>query len=128
MAKRTSTAPSSTRALKRNAFSGSSSSSALPDHCAAAEPARPSHRRARTKVFTEGIVSLLGGGFGGHPLEVGGQAALDWDRDDLGKFVRMPGAQRLLELGIALRGGLDEHRVLLVVLHRALPAVDRAAR
>src|SRR2546421_12650971 len=40
----------------------------------------------------------------------------------------MASAQRLLELGIALRSRLDEHRVLLVVLQRALPAIDRATR
>src|SRR5439155_1221861 len=67
-------------------------------------------------------------GFRGHPLQVGGQAALDWDRDDLREFIRMPAAQRLLERRIALGRRLDQHRMLLVVPHGALPAIYRAAR
>ena len=45
-----------------------------------------------------------------------------------GKFVRMRCAQRVLERRIALGRRLDEHGVLLVVLHGVLPPIHGAAR
>ena len=59
---------------------------------------------------------------GGHPVEVGGKAALDWDRDDLRKFVGMAGADRRFERRIALGRGLDQQRMLFVVLYVVFPA------
>src|SRR6185436_19437807 len=126
MANLTSIAPSSARALKRNAFSGSSSSSVFLNSWANAGAARASQRTVTKRRFTKRF--SLAAGFGGDPVEVSGQSALDWDRDDLGKFVRMRAAQRLLERRIALGRGLDQHRVLLLVLHLAFPAIDRTAR
>src|SRR5690349_2658722 len=93
-------------------------------------PARANrpHSPPRRRTLGTGGRRLSTLGLGGDPLEVGGQSALDWDRDDFRKFVRMALAQRLLERRIALARRLDQHRVFFIVLHGILPAVHRAAR
>src|SRR5215831_9622137 len=68
-----------------------------------------------------------GPGFGIDPLEIGGEASRQWDRDDLRKFVGMPRADRRLQSRVALERRLDEHREFLGVLGLALPAVHRPA-
>src|SRR5258706_1088116 len=120
---------SSVRAEKRNAFSGSRRLSVDPPsfNCPSAGALSRIAATSRKTFFTP--CSRLGfrAGFIRDPLQVLRQAALHWDRDDLGKFVRMALADRLLQGLIALGRGLDQHRVLLVVLDGPFPAVDRAA-
>src|SRR5258707_10495831 len=115
---------SSARAEKRNAFSGSSRLSVAPPSlsCPSAGALSRIATTSRKTFFTP--CSRLGfrAGFVRHPLQVLRQAVLHWDRDDLRKFVRMALAQGLLQRLVALRRGLDQHRVLFVVLHRAFPA------
>src|SRR5258708_12707861 len=60
-------------------------------------------------------------------MEVGGKTPRQWDRDDLGKFVGMAGADRGLELGVAITRGFDQHRELVRVLGLAFPPIDGAA-
>src|SRR3990172_8536835 len=120
MSKFTSTVCASiARVDMRKAFSGARRSSVLA--AGAAPVASRISRNAR-------ILPMSGFGLGIHPGEVPRQAALDSDRDDLGKFVGMHRPDRGLQGGIALGRRLDQHRMLFVVLHGAFPAVRRAAR
>jgi hypothetical protein len=59
---------------------------------------------------------------GSYPFEIGRKAALDWDRDDLGKFVGMAGVDCRFELGVAFGRGLDQHGMLFIVLYVVFPA------
>src|SRR5207237_7804914 len=95
---------------------------------ARARAGQPRSQRMRRRTTQEGLAIVSSFGFGRYPGEVRRQPPFDWDRNDLREFVRMSLAQRLLERRIALGRRLDEHRVLRVMLYRALPAVDRAAR
>src|SRR3972149_444409 len=109
MAKLTSTVRASiARVDMRKAFSGSRRSSA--PAAGAVPAANRISRNAR-------ILAMSGFGLGVHPGEVPGQAALDSDRDDLGKFVGVHRPDRGLQGGIALGRRLDQHRMLFVVLH-----------
>src|SRR5712671_5914383 len=120
---------SSARAEKRNAFSGSSRLSVEPPSlsCPSAGALSRIATTSRRTFFTPCLRLGLRAGFVRDPLQVLRQSALHWDRDDLRKFVRVPLAQRLLQSLVALGRGLDQHRVLFVVLDRAFPAVHGAA-
>src|SRR5258706_15287167 len=120
---------SSARAEKRNAFSGSSRLSVEPPSlsCPSAGALSRIARTSRKTLFTPCLRLGLRAGFVRDPLQVLGQASLDWDRNDLGKFVRMGLAQRLLQGPAAPGGGLDQQRMLFIVLDRAFPAVHPAA-
>src|SRR3954471_18416691 len=87
------------RAEKRNAFSGSSRLSVEPPSlsCASAGALSRIATTRRKTFFTPCSRLGLGAGFVRDPLQVVRQAPFDWDRDDLGKFVGMALAQRLLQ-------------------------------
>src|ERR1041384_2076629 len=66
-------------------------------------------------------------GLGGDPVEVGGKAAFDWDRDDLREFIGMTRTQRLFKRRVAPARGLGEDGSLLFWLPRPFRGVHRAA-
>src|SRR5690349_1030969 len=101
----------------RNAFSGSSRLST---------PAAGATPWASKSISRENNLAKRGVRFRGDPIQIRGQAALDCDRDDLGKFIGVAVPDRCFKGRIALKRGLDEHRVLFIVLQRALPSVNGA--
>jgi hypothetical protein len=56
---------------------------------------------AKAPAIGDFIVSSTRHGFSGEPLETGGKCIGKGDSDDLGKFVRVPRANRDLDLGVA---------------------------
>src|SRR5258706_1325049 len=102
---------SSARAEKRNAFSGSSRLSVEPPSlsCPSAGALSRIATTSRRTFFTPCLRLGLRAGFVRDPLQVLRQSALDWDRNDLGKFGRMARARGVLEGVVAVGGGLGPH-------------------
>src|SRR5688572_24549491 len=57
-----------------------------------------------------GIGSVIVTGLFGHPVEIRGEAAADFDRDRFGQFIRMQGLQPRDQRVLPLGGGLDQQQ------------------